>query len=93
MREAVRNEIASWFGDYYDELNIAATYNLGINAVAMVRQGVGAALGFDLGAFYEDVCFIPMKPMRETGSVVVWKKNQALPDAAKMFIEHIKNAV
>lgn len=41
MREAVRNEIASWFGDYYDELNIAATYNLGINAVAMVRQGVG----------------------------------------------------
>ena len=93
MREAVRNEIASWFGDYYDELNIAATYNLGINAVAMVRQGVGAALGFDLGAFYEDVCFIPMKPMRETGSVVVWKKNQALPEAAKMFIEHIKNAV
>ena len=93
MREVVRNEIASWFGDYYDELNIAATYNLGINAVAMVRQGVGAALGFDLGAFYEDVCFIPMKPMRETGSVVVWKKNQALPDAAKMFIEHIKNAV
>ena len=92
-REAVKNEIASWFGDYYDELNIVAAYNLGINAITMVRQGVGAALAFDLGVSYDDMCFIPLSPVRETGSVIVWTKNQVLPTAAKMFIEHIKNAI
>lgn len=91
-REAVKNEIASWFGDYYDGLNIAATYNLGINAVMMVRQGVGAALTFDLGVSYDNLRFIPLSPTRETGAVMVWKKNQVMPEAAKLFIEHVRNA-
>ena len=92
-RELVKNELASWFGDYYEELQIAAVYNLILNAAAMVERGVGVALCFDLGvAFYEDLCFIPLTPTLETGSVLVWKKNQTLGAAASQFISFLKNA-
>lgn len=92
-RELVKNELASWFGDYYEGLQIAATYNLILNAAAMVERGVGIALCFDLGvAFYEDLCFIPLNPTLETGSVLVWKKNQTLGLATSQFMSFLKNA-
>lgn len=92
-REPVKNELASWFGDYCDELHITATYNLIINAASMVRSKMGAALCFDLGIFYEDLCFTPLSPALETGSVLVWKKNQALSDTVSGFIQHMKHSV
>lgn len=92
-RELVKNELASWFGDYYEGLRIAATYNLILNAASMVECGVGVALCFDLGAaFYEDLCFIPLAPTLETGSVLVWKKNQTLGAATSQFMRFLKNA-
>ncbi len=92
-RELVKNELASWFGDYYEGLRIAATYNLILNAASMVERGVGVALCFDLGAaFYEDLCFIPLAPTLETGSVLVWKKNQTLGAATSQFMRFLKNA-
>ncbi len=93
-RELVKNELASWFGDYYEELQIVATYNLIVNAAAMVECGVGIALCFDLGAtFYADLRFIPLAPTLETGSVLVWKKNQALGIATSQFVRFLKNAL
>ena len=92
-RELVKNELASWFGDYYEGLRIAATYNLILNAASMVERGVGVALCFDLGAsFYEDLCFIPLAPTLETGSVLVWKKNQTLGAATSQFMRYLRNA-
>ena len=92
-RELVKNELASWFGDYYEGLQIAATYNLILNAASMVERGVGVALCFDLGvAFYEDLCFIPLTPILETGPVLVWKKNQTLGAATSQFMNYLKNA-
>lgn len=93
-REIVKNELAGWFGDSYESLQIMATYNLVVNAVAMVKSGVGVALCFDLGAnLYEDVCFVPLRPTLETGSVLVWKKNQALGAATAQFIRFLRNAL
>ena len=93
-RELVKNELASWFGDDYEGIQIAATYNLILNAAAMVKRGVGIALCFDLGvAFYEDLCFVPLAPTLETGSVLVWKKNQMLGAAAAQFMQFLKNAL
>ena len=92
-RELVKNELASWFGDYYEELQITATYNLILNAASMVERGVGVVLCFDLGAtFYEDLCFIPLAPTLETGSVLVWKKNQTLGAATSQFMRYLRNA-
>ena len=90
-RELVRNELANWFGASYDQLEIAATYNLIVNAAFMVEQGLGVALCFDLGTVFENLRFIPLSPRMETGSVLVWKKNQTLSAAQSLFIQHIKN--
>lgn len=93
-RELVKNELSSWFGDYYEQLQIAATYNLIINAATMVKCGVGIALCFDLGAIYDDdLCFVPLAPALKTGSVLVWKKNQTMGEAVTHFIGTVKNAV
>ena len=93
-RELVKNELASWFGEYYERLHISATYNLIINAAAMVRGGVGTALCFDLGIkYHDDLCFVPLMPVLETGSVLVWKKNQAISKTSAHFIQTIKNAI
>ena len=92
-RELVKNELASWFGDYYEQIQIASTYNLIINAAAMVKSGVGVALCFDLGINYYDVLrFVPLTPVLETGSVLVWKKNQAMSKAITQFIQSIRNS-
>ena len=90
-REPVKNELASWFGAAFDQLEIAAGFNLIVNAAFMVEQGLGAALCFDLGIVFENLRFVPLAPRMETGSVLVWKKNQALSSAQAQFIRHIRN--
>lgn len=93
-RELVKNELASWFGDYYEQIQIASVYNLIVNAAAMVKSGVGAALCFDLGIhYYDDLCFVPLTPVLETGSVLVWKKNQTMSKAITQFIQSVKNSI
>lgn len=93
-RELVKNELSSWFGDYYDRLQIVATYNLIINAATMVKSSVGVALCFDLGAiYYDDLRFVPLAPALRTGSVLVWKKNQTMGESITHFIQFVKNAI
>ena len=90
-REGVQQELASWFGDRWDRLQISATFNLILNAANMVRCGVGAALGFDLNLAFDDLRFLPLSPAMETGTVLVWKKDQVLTPAVEAFHQHIKN--
>jgi DNA-binding transcriptional LysR family regulator len=90
-RESVQRELANWFGDSWGHLQIAATFNLILNAANMVRCGVGAALGFDLNLAFDDLRFLPLSPSIETGTVLVWKKDQALTPAVEAFHRHIKN--
>ena len=91
-RELVKNELANWLGDADEQLKVAATYNLILNAANMVEKGVGVALCFDLGMFFDQLRFIPLEPRLETGSVLVWKKNQTLSTAQSRFIQEIRNA-
>lgn len=91
-RETVRNELAGWFGDAYDSMEIAATYNLILNAANMVQHGVGAALCFDLGHISDALTFVPLSPALETGTVLAWKKDQICSPAAEQFLSSLKNA-
>lgn len=89
-RESVQNELSNWFGEQYEHLDIAATYNLVLNAVNMVKNGVGAALCFHWMGVYGDLQFLPFSPALETGAVLVWKKNQIFPPVVSNFIRFIK---
>ncbi len=91
-RDIVRHELSAWFGDRYERLEIAATYNLILNAAAMVKEHAGAALCFDLGPVCEDLVFVPLDPPMETGAVAVWKKNQLQAPAVSRFIQWLRDS-
>ena len=90
-RERVQRELANWFGDRWERLQIAASFNLILNAANMVRYGVGPALSFDLNFSFDDLRFIPLSPMMDTGTVLVWKKDLVLTPVVEAFHQHIKN--
>lgn len=93
QRALVQNELANWFGDIYEKVEIASTFNLILNAANMVKNGLGAAMCFSLDIFYDNLKFIPLFPELETGSVVAWKKNQIFSKAAAAFIDYIRNTM
>lgn len=90
-RQSVQHELSSWFGEEYEKVDVAATYNLIVNAANMVHHGVGVALCFDLDFKYNDLKFIPLSPAIETGAVLVWKKNQMFTNTVHRFIEFLRN--
>ena len=90
-RERVQRELANWFGDRWERLQIAASLNLILNAANMVRYGVGTALSFDLNFSFDDLRFIPLSPTMDTGTVLVWKKDLVLTPVVEAFHQHIKN--
>lgn len=92
-RETVRNELAGWFGDAYEKIEIAATFNLILNAANMVKNGVGAALCYDFGSLSDALTFVPLFPKLETGTVLARKKDQACSPAAEQFLGCIKNTL
>ena len=98
-RQAIENKLSDndfirWFGDSFNKINIAATYNLLYNALIMVREGMGYALSLDKlidNMHNENICFIPLKPKLESGLNIVWKKNQEFSRASKIFLDRITN--
>ena len=81
-----------WFGEEFDKLNIAATYNLIYNAAIMVKAGIGYAITLDKLAntsSESELCFVPLYPRLESSLDVVWKKNQVFSPAAKLFLEKL----
>ena len=91
-----KNEIANWFKESYDHLNIIATYNLIYNAAIMVEHGIGYAISLEKlinPSSSSKVCFVPLSPRLETGTVVVWKKHQIFSPATSRFIEKLKDSL
>ena len=81
-----------WFGDSFDRLNIAATYNLVYNAAIMVKAKIGYAITLAglVNTKGSDLCFKPLYPKLESGLNVVWKKYQVFSPASKIFINKLK---
>lgn len=92
-RDIVRNEIENWFGEYYEKLNIAGSYNLLNNAAIMVKNNIGVALCFQLNNNYDDLTFVPLSPALETGCVLVWQKNRIVTEVVKNFLDYTKKCV
>lgn len=91
-RDSVKNEIINWFGEYFESLEIVAIYNLLYNAVILAEHMNGAVLCMGNDYIFDNMIFVPVEPRLETGSVLVWKKNQFLSPVTAEFIEYIRNA-
>lgn len=86
------HEIANWFGEYFDSLEIAATYNLLYNAAIPAEHMNGAVLCMENDYSFENLTFVPIESSLKTGSVLIWKKNQFLSPVTAEFIGYIRNA-
>lgn len=85
-----------WFGDAFEHLNIAVTYNLVYNAAIMVKAGIGYGVTLDKlvnTTGDSDLCFRPLKPKLESGLDIVWKKYQVFSPAAKLFLDKLSESL
>ena len=92
-RMSVQSELASWFGDYYEKLNVVFTSNLSTNAAIMVSNGLAYSLVIEGAIPFWDSSKIthrPLSPALTATSVLAWKRGQPFGLAATKFIEHIR---
>lgn len=90
-RGEVMSEVMSWLGPYADRVDVAATFNLILNAATMVTEGVGIAFSFDFGFDDRGLRYVPLDPVLDTDSVIVWKKDAMLSAAAATFVEFLRD--
>lgn len=88
------NPILKWFGEDYEKLNIAGTYNLLYNAAIMTEAEIGYALGLDrliADTLNSSLTFRPLYPRLEVSVSIAWKKNQVFSQPAKLFLKELQN--
>ncbi len=88
------NSIINWFGDNFEKLNIAGTYNLLYNAAIMTENKIGYALGLDrliADTLNSPLTFRPLNPKLEVSVSIAWKKNQVFSKPAKLFWKELIN--
>lgn len=90
LRPQVRARLADWLGVGRDGLDPSCIYSLPLNAAVAVRQGLGVALCYDVGQVGPGLRFAPLRPRLEGTSVVAWKRNRMLGQAAGAFLESIR---
>lgn len=89
----VQSELASWFGDYYANLNVLFTSNLNTNGAVMVRNGLAYSVVIEGSVPFWDqtkITYRPLSPELTATCVLAWKRQQPFSLAATKFIEHAK---
>lgn len=92
-RMNIQSELASWFGNYYEKLNVVFTSNLSTNSAIMVNGGLAYSLVIEGALPFWDqakITYRPLVPPLTTTSVLAWKRGQPFSLAATKFIEHIQ---
>lgn len=92
-RMSVQSELASWFGRYYENLNIMFTSNLSTNSIVMVSRGLAYAVAVEGSMPFLDhskVTYRPLYPPLTATSVLAWKRGQPFSPAVMKFISCIK---
>ena len=92
-RLSLQQEIASWFGDDFEQLDLFVTYNIITNIATLAANGTACALTIS-GAveLYDEkrLTFRPLFPELTMTSVLAWKKFNPVFGAAGKFLEHFK---
>ncbi len=92
-RLTVQSELASWFGDAFQKLNVRFTSNLSSNAAVMVDQGLGYCICVEgFLPFWDNrrLVYRPLAPELTATSVLAWKRNQPFSPAVAKFIQHLQ---
>lgn len=91
--QSAKVDLPRWCGEYIDQLNVMATFNLSGNAAVFAREGLGIVLTFDKLIETNDkssLCFRPIVPSLHTDMYVIWKKYQVFSPAAQLLLDNLK---
>lgn len=94
-RLRVQSELASWFGDFYEHLNVLFTSTLSTNAAVMVSRGLAYSLVIEGSVSFWDqskITYRPLSPSLTATSVLAWKSKQPFSLATTKFLSHIKGS-
>lgn len=92
-RLSMQGEVAHWFGELYDRLDVVAYTNLAENAATMVREGVGVALtssDSNLDDPGRELRVLPLEPPLTTDTILAWRHELALSEAAREFVAFVQ---
>lgn len=91
-RLGVQSELANWFGEDFQKLNIAYTSNLGTNAGILAVHGLGYPVSIEGAARYWRNDLLVQKklyPEIKAGTIIAWRRNIPYSVAVKRLIEKI----
>lgn len=91
-RNIIRDEVSDVLKLDQTKLNIKASNNLPSNVLELIRTGNYYAVGIKgiIDVLHDPtIAFVPFSPKKETGHVVVWRRNNVLAPAAEKFLQFI----
>ena len=91
-----RRRLAEWLKIPWEDLNVAATFNLIYNATFLVKEGLGYAISWDklintTGDY--PLCFIPLSPAIEIPINIAYKHDQVFSRAGQKFLDEIRTFI
>ncbi|HIZ56471.1 MAG TPA: LysR family transcriptional regulator, partial [Firmicutes bacterium] len=92
----VRSELAHWFGDDYNDLNILLVSNLPSNSAVMAHYKLAYSLVIQGSISFWDpkkITCRPLAPALTATSVLAWKRQQPFGLATEKFIEYAKDVL
>lgn len=95
-RRNVQSELANWFGDCYESLNVLFTSNLPAAGSVMVYSRLAYLLMIEgTGMLWDKEKLIcrPLYPELTATSVLAWKRQQPFTPAAARFIAYMREAI
>ena len=92
----VGKKFFNWLKRETGELNVVAYCNHAYNSTFMTEGGLGYTFSLyreNLVSQNSELCFRPLEPRLEYDVHFVWKKNQVLSKAAKLFLNRIREMI
>lgn len=92
-RLSVQSELARWFGDEFEKLNILFTSNLSSNSSIMVHHGLAYSIIVKGSISFwdpEKITYRPLSPDLSAPSILAWRRKQPFGLAAEKFIDYVK---
>lgn len=89
----VQNELSSWFGEMFQDVQILFTSNLSTNGGILVQKGLGYSIVIEGAVPFwdkEKLVYRPLTPELTATCVLAWKKQQPFSLAVTKFIDYIK---
>lgn len=95
-KRVIGNNIADWFGDGFDDLDVVATFNLAYAGSILVQEGVGSMLTWD-GLIepteLNGLVTRPLDPPLESWLALAWRKGERLSRAAQCFLDALADTL